>query len=140
MPTSKLRMETQWARRASVWGTARRVGGFDSDPRRGMSKPRLKINPRQRDRKQHCGTIAAIWLIGCERVSLASHPGVDLWKGKRKFSLVGQSSAMSALPPKADMCSALAHVRYGPRADIAATYSITLSARARRFTGMVSPR
>ena len=71
-----------------------------SDPRRGMSKPRLKINPRQRDRKQHCGTIAAIWLIGCERASLASHPGVDLWKGKRKFSLVGQSSSMSAYPQK----------------------------------------
>jgi len=25
---------------------------------------------------------------------------------------------MSALPPKADMCGALAHVRYGPIADI----------------------
>jgi hypothetical protein len=25
---------------------------------------------------------------------------------------------MSALPPKADMCSALADVRYGPKADI----------------------
>ena len=24
---------------------------------------------------------------------------------------------MSALPPKADMCGALAHVRYGPMAD-----------------------
>jgi len=51
-------METQWARRASVCGTARRVGGFDSDPRRGMSKPRLKINPRQRGRKQHFGDMA----------------------------------------------------------------------------------
>src|SRR5262245_9076595 len=26
--------------------------------------------------------------------------------------------AMSALPPKADMCSALADVRFGPKADI----------------------
>jgi len=25
---------------------------------------------------------------------------------------------MSGLPPKADMCSALVHVRYGPKADI----------------------
>jgi len=25
---------------------------------------------------------------------------------------------MSALPPKADMCSALAHVRFGPKADM----------------------
>ena len=28
---------------------------------------------------------------------------------------------MSALPPKADMCSALAYVRFGPKADIAET-------------------
>jgi len=34
---------------------------------------------------------------------------------------------MSALPPKADMCSALAYVCFGPIADIA-TYSITSSA------------
>jgi hypothetical protein len=26
---------------------------------------------------------------------------------------------MFALPPNADMCSALAHVRFGPKADIA---------------------
>ena len=25
---------------------------------------------------------------------------------------------MSALPPKADMCGAVAHVRFGPKADI----------------------
>jgi hypothetical protein len=35
---------------------------------------------------------------------------------------------MSAFPPKADMCSALAHVCFGPRADIARSYSITSSA------------
>jgi len=28
---------------------------------------------------------------------------------------------MSALPPKADMCSALAHVCFGPKADIASS-------------------
>jgi len=28
---------------------------------------------------------------------------------------------MSALPPKADMCGALAHVRFGPIADIVRT-------------------
>jgi hypothetical protein len=27
-------------------------------------------------------------------------------------------TVMSALPPKADMCGALGHVRYGPKADI----------------------
>jgi hypothetical protein len=29
---------------------------------------------------------------------------------------------MSALPPKADMCVALAHARFVPKADMAATY------------------
>ena len=28
-------------------------------------------------------------------------------------------NAMSALPPKADMCSAMSNVRFGPKADIA---------------------
>jgi hypothetical protein len=28
------------------------------------------------------------------------------------------ASVMSALPPKADICSALAHVRFGPKADM----------------------
>jgi hypothetical protein len=34
---------------------------------------------------------------------------------KRTFAL---QEAMSALPPKADMCSAAVHVRFGPKADI----------------------
>jgi hypothetical protein len=34
---------------------------------------------------------------------------------KRTFA---PQQVMSALPPKADICSALAHVRYGPIADI----------------------
>jgi hypothetical protein len=38
---------------------------------------------------------------------------------------------MSALPPKADMCSALADVRFVPIADIA-DYSITSLARLAR--------
>ena len=28
------------------------------------------------------------------------------------------ANGMSALPPKADMCTALAHVRFGPKADM----------------------
>jgi hypothetical protein len=32
---------------------------------------------------------------------------------------------MSALPPKADICSALAHVRYGPIADIFVSLQLT---------------
>ena len=39
---------------------------------------------------------------------------------------------MSALPPKADICSARAYVRFGPQADIALAHSITSSARAIR--------
>jgi len=34
---------------------------------------------------------------------------------------------MSALPSKADICSALAHVRYGPKADIGAARQTDLS-------------
>jgi hypothetical protein len=33
--------------------------------------------------------------------------------------------AMSALPPKADMCGAVAYVRFGPKADIGPAHSIT---------------
>ena len=33
---------------------------------------------------------------------------------------------MSALPPKADMCGALADVRYGPKADIITVVGLTL--------------
>src|SRR5262245_40971871 len=48
--------------------------------------------------------------------------------------------AMSALPPKADMCGALAHVRFGPKADNGPIYrtdtqifgEITMSCRRGR--------
>ena len=46
---------------------------------------------------------------------------------------------MSALPPKADMCSALGDVRFVPIADIARTYSITSSARASSVGGTLRP-
>ena len=39
---------------------------------------------------------------------------------KQTFAL---QKGMSALPPKADMCSALADVRFGPKADI--TFELT---------------
>src|SRR5262249_51971235 len=58
----------------------------------------------------------------------ASHFHVHSPKNSKKPSRVGPSlsmpksgsavEALSALPPKADMCSALAHVRFGPIADI----------------------
>ena len=47
---------------------------------------------------------------------------------------------MSALTPKADMCSALAHVCFGPIADILLDYSIISSARACSAAGTVRPR
>src|SRR5262249_32700828 len=37
---------------------------------------------------------------------------------KRTFAT---QKGMSALPPKADMCGAVAHVRFGPKADMAKT-------------------
>ena len=46
---------------------------------------------------------------------------------------------MSALPPKADMCSALGDVRLVPIADIAPSHSITSSARASSEGGTVRP-
>ena len=46
---------------------------------------------------------------------------------------------MSALPPKADVCSALGDVRFVPKADISAIHSITSSARASRTGEMSMP-
>ena len=45
---------------------------------------------------------------------------------KQTFAM---QNGMSALPPKADMCSALAHVRYVPIADI--RYSLDQLVNAR---------
>jgi hypothetical protein len=39
---------------------------------------------------------------------------------------------MSALPPKADMCSARDHVRYGPIADIARLFDHLVGAGEQR--------
>jgi len=36
----------------------------------------------------------------------------------RKFNLNSDFGRMSAIPPKADICSAIRHVRFGPIADI----------------------
>ena len=45
----------------------------------------------------------------------------------------------SALPPKADMCSATRYVRLVPKADIASIYSITSSACASMDVGTARP-
>jgi hypothetical protein len=54
-------------------------------------------------------------------------------------SRFGAKVANSALPPKADMCVALAHVRFGPIADISQCYSITSSARTSNCTETFNP-
>jgi hypothetical protein len=52
---------------------------------------------------------------GGNRVGRWSHVKMSALRQKPTFAL---HWAMSALPPKADTCSALAHVRFGPIADI----------------------
>src|SRR6516162_661311 len=51
---------------------------------------------------------------------------------------------MSAIPPKADIAKRDCHVRFVPEADVssrskATVYSITLSARSKKDSGIVSP-
>src|SRR5215472_9519622 len=53
-------------------------------------------------------------------------------------SSISRRAMMSALPPKADMCSALAHVCFGPKADIG-DYSTTSSAIETSAGGIASP-
>ena len=48
-------------------------------------------------------------------------------------------NVMSALTPKADMCSAIAHVRFVPIADIAPSHSINSSARPISVFGTLRP-
>ena len=60
----------------------------------------------------------------CEHSQNVAFPKNRNWCNVAKMSALGQKQTcapqvvMSALPPKADMCSAPAHVRYGPIADI----------------------
>jgi hypothetical protein len=49
-------------------------------------------------------------------------------------------TAMSALPPIADMCGATMDVRFGAIADIPSIHSITSSARPSSAGGKVRPR
>jgi hypothetical protein len=62
------------------------------------------------------------------------------WSARQLRGRPGPTSragrAMSALPPKADMCGATSDVRFGPIAD---THSITSSARARNAGCTVTP-
>src|SRR5262249_56973157 len=69
------------------------------------------------------------------RLNKSTGRGTATW---RPMSALGQKqtfapqNVMSALLPKADSCSAEAHVCFGPIADITSLYSMTLSARGIR--------
>jgi hypothetical protein len=56
---------------------------------------------------------------------------------KRTFAV---QRLMSALPPKADMCSATRDVRYGPIADIMPITQSPLSAVVKSDGGIVRPQ
>src|SRR5262249_27407765 len=71
------------------------------------------------------GSITDILLARCVLVRRAEFD----WRSQEHVLL------MSALPPKADMCSAQAHVCFGPKADVD-SYSITSSARTSNWTGI----
>jgi len=60
---------------------------------------------------------------------LAAQMSMSALGHKQTFAV---RSRMSALPPRADMCSAVPDVRFGPIADIAGFHSITSSARKQR--------
>jgi hypothetical protein len=47
---------------------------------------------------------------------------------------------MSALPPKADMCSAFIHVCFGPKADIAPEVSELIFGHCRTISEMIQSR
>src|SRR5262245_26034081 len=77
----------------------------------------------------------------------ARHRNGSRWYTERgdPMSALGQKrtcalqNVMSALPPKADMCSAHAHVCFGPKADMEPSHSITSLALARSDGGTERP-
>jgi len=65
-------------------------------------------------------------------------PGNSTRHERDMDGLANGAHAMSALPLKADMCSAVADVRLGPKADVKAAPSTVRSARqSRRHTSRV---
>ena len=64
----------------------------------------------------------------CVQKGMSALPPIATAKADIGKTGRSRHQAMSALPPKADICSAIAHVRYGPIADIP-SYSITPSTR-----------
>src|SRR5262245_12981956 len=73
------------------------------------------------------------------RVRAAHAAGHNALRGSGPGQIQDTAIAMSALPPKADMCSAARDVRFGPKADIARFHLITSSARASSVGGTVRP-
>src|SRR5262245_49479814 len=54
-----------------------------------------------------------------QKQTYAPHNGMSALLPIATAKADSRKRAMSALPPKADMCSAVVHVRFGPKADIA---------------------
>src|SRR5262249_61407286 len=79
--------------------------------------------PQRCDRADHVDSSPYGEVSGLRR-EMSSADWAEL--ENQRMSALGQKQTfapqkvMSALPPKADMCSATRHVRYGPKADIAA--------------------
>src|SRR4029079_19761637 len=82
-------------------------GSTSTDKATAHRKPSTYRKCRPIDRKVHGNTTSAPLILE----STLTHRS-------RARGLL-QARNMSALPPKADMCSANAHVREGPKADIA---------------------
>jgi hypothetical protein len=76
--------------------------------------------------------------LGQKQTYAAHQPHVRFTPNSDRESEIPQK-AMSALPPKADMCSAIRDVRFGPKADMATDYSTTSSTIESRPAGKARP-
>ena len=61
---------------------------------------------------------------------------MSAWGQKQTFAV---QKGTSALPPKADMCTALAHVCFGPIADIGPKFASPHKIKNRRLRAAYSP-
>src|SRR5262249_32763030 len=93
-----------------------------------LRKPRLRIEDHS---KKHSVDLCGLRCAPFRVSSLILKADISGYLISKPFRDVG---VVSALPPKADMCGALADVRYGPKADSCSAaklnlYSINSSAR-----------
>jgi hypothetical protein len=78
-----------------------------------------------------------------QRKFLVPHHGIgalfDLLVERVKSGHCNRCAQCPLPPPKADMCGALGHVCFGPKADIEGNYSITSSAATSSPAGIFKP-